>query len=638
MSNMSLKKKIIIFLGSTVVLFFLIGLPVTFYQTNKLKKHILDSKTQQFKKLLDTLVNNKTDVWLTNSLQIAKNPMIIKGVETNNRELCLQAINNFDKTYKTFTNFKNVKIQIIDKNSRSFVKSWNPDSFGEDESHYESYKNVLNTGKPLVTFEESPKGLLLKGLFPIKSNMNSIIGLVNFSGGLNSIKRILKKDDNIDFLYLLSDKYLNIATSLKNKDKIGNYVVSQKDFDKDFLKYCKSKNILNTKKENFILDKQYFTTTMDIKNFANEKIGVFIIGQKSSIVLEQLDNYYNVIKTLFGGFFIFFIMIIIALTTLTNIEIINPITCINDKINKIAKGDFRESFSNKLKSEFNQLGNALNKMLNELSSKITQIFNNANTVEEMSFELASASEQALASTNQITKSTYETNAAVETISSAVTEIGANLQQLNTNIESMSDYFTEIQEATAEGSSTVQRSVSSMDKIKNSSEAISNIVNVITEIAEQTNLLALNAAIEAAKAGEFGKGFAVVAEEVRKLAERSATAAKEITELITESSKQVIQGSKDIINTGDVLTKIVDKVSKTNDLVNEIRIASSEQAKGIEEIVDNTDNVLGLATMNSAATEQVSAAISAVANKAKGLEKISNSLKNQFDNFKIKSSV
>ncbi len=123
----------------------------------------------------------------------------------------------------------------------------------------------------------------------------------------------------------------------------------------------------------------------------------------------------------------------------------------------------------------------------------------------------------------------------------------------------------------------------MDGISQSSQEIEAIITVIDEIAFQTNLLALNASVEAARAGEKGRGFAVVADEVRTLAGRSADAAKEIKELIENSSLKVQDGSRLVHSSGKTLTEIIEAVNKVNTIVNEISEASAEQAGGIQEV-------------------------------------------------------
>ena len=158
----------------------------------------------------------------------------------------------------------------------------------------------------------------------------------------------------------------------------------------------------------------------------------------------------------------------------------------------------------------------------------------------------------------------------------------------------------------------------MGEINEASRRIADIIGVIDEIAFQTNLLALNAAVEAARAGEQGRGFAVVAAEVRSLAGRSATAAKEIKTLIQDSVKKVEEGSSLVTQSGENLQQIVGSVKKVTDIVGEIAAASREQSAGIEQVNKAVAQLDELTQQNAALVEQASAASQAMAEQARGL--------------------
>ena len=161
-------------------------------------------------------------------------------------------------------------------------------------------------------------------------------------------------------------------------------------------------------------------------------------------------------------------------------------------------------------------------------------------------------------------------------------------------------------------------VSTMDGSAESSRKIADIIGVIDGIAFQTNILALNAAVEAARAGEQGRGFAVVASEVRSLAQRSAAAAKEIKDLITDSVAKVNAGSAQVDNAGATIEEIVGSVKKVTDLIAEITAASQEQAQGIGQVSETMTQLEKVTQQNAAMVEEASAAAGSLEEQSKAL--------------------
>ena len=176
-------------------------------------------------------------------------------------------------------------------------------------------------------------------------------------------------------------------------------------------------------------------------------------------------------------------------------------------------------------------------------------------------------------------------------------------------------------AADKGGEVVRQAIEAMDEISKSSNQINDIIGVIDEIAFQTNLLALNAAVEAARAGEQGRGFAVVASEVRTLAGRSAKAAREIKDLITESVGKVSSGTQQVNDTGECLNDIINNVQQVTDMVNKITSASQEQSISIEEINKSVAQMDSFTQQNAALVEEAASASKSLEEQAADLVRI-----------------
>ncbi len=176
-------------------------------------------------------------------------------------------------------------------------------------------------------------------------------------------------------------------------------------------------------------------------------------------------------------------------------------------------------------------------------------------------------------------------------------------------------------AAENGQHVVETAINAMNELSASSKRIGDIITTIDEIAFQTNLLALNAAVEAARAGEQGRGFAVVANEVRNLAQRSATAAKEIKALINGSLSKVDSGVALVNQSGDALRGIVNAVSRVSSLMGEIAAASNEQTTGIEQVNKAVSQMDQVTQSNAAQTEELSSTAQSLAGKGEQLQRL-----------------
>jgi methyl-accepting chemotaxis protein len=254
---------------------------------------------------------------------------------------------------------------------------------------------------------------------------------------------------------------------------------------------------------------------------------------------------------------------------------------------------------------------SLEAMREKLTSIVSGIKTSAESISVAAGEIAQGNQDLSQRTEEQAASLQETAASMEELTSTVRNNTDNARQGSTLASAASA-------TAASGGEVVQQVVATMQDISSSSTKVTEIISVIEGIAFQTNILALNAAVEAARAGEDGRGFAVVAGEVRTLAQRSATAAKEIKDLIEASVSHVTNGSLLVENAGQTMGEVVRSVKQVTDIMGEIASASSEQTKGIEQVNVAVTQMDEVTQQNAALVEQATAAAQAMSDQAESL--------------------
>ena len=281
--------------------------------------------------------------------------------------------------------------------------------------------------------------------------------------------------------------------------------------------------------------------------------------------------------------------------------------------NAIAAGDLTQQIDINSRDQSSVLF-CMREMSNSLASIVTEVRGGTDTIATASRQIAAGNLDLSSRTENQASSLEETASSMEELTSTVKQNADNARQANQLANSASG-------VAIKGGKVVAQVVETMGSINASAKKIVDIISVIEGIAFQTNILALNAAVEAARAGEQGRGFAVVASEVRSLAQRSASAAKEIKTLIDDSVEQVDIGAKLVDQAGLTMKEIVESVQRVNDIMSEITTASNEQTAGIDQIniaISEMDNVT---QQNAALVEEAAAAASQLEDQASDLSQV-----------------
>ncbi|MBN2864550.1 MAG: hypothetical protein JXK16_00940 [Thiotrichales bacterium] len=270
---------------------------------------------------------------------------------------------------------------------------------------------------------------------------------------------------------------------------------------------------------------------------------------------------------------------------------------LNNSMQQLADGDLTIQLNNQMQGQAKTLVDNFNTSIEKQRVAMNDVMQVAQVVTHGVTNISSGN-------IDLASRTQESAAMIEETASAMEEMVATIQQNTENTQLANDLAVKTSDVASGGSEVMQKTITSMHNIKDSSQKIEEIVSIIDSIAFQTNLLALNAAVEAARAGEHGRGFAVVASEVRNLAGRSSDAANDIKKLITASVAEISTGAKLSEQSGDSLNQIVESIQEMKNMVSQVTLSSGEQSTTASEIGRAVSQMDSTVQKNAALVEQV----------------------------------
>jgi methyl-accepting chemotaxis protein len=283
---------------------------------------------------------------------------------------------------------------------------------------------------------------------------------------------------------------------------------------------------------------------------------------------------------------------------------------VSQAVGRVADGDLSQDLQLRAGDQSSVMA-AVRRMQDALRRTVATVRQGSDAVATASAQIAQGNQDLSARTESQASALEETAASMEELGSAVKQNADNARQANQLAQSASTVATQ-------GGEVVSQVVGTMKGISESSRKIADIISVIDGIAFQTNILALNAAVEAARAGEQGRGFAVVASEVRSLAGRSAEAAKEIKQLITDSVGRVEQGTTLVDQAGATMNEVVASIRRVTDIMGEISAASAEQSAGVSQVGEAVTQMDQATQQNAALVEEMAAAANSLRSQAQEL--------------------
>ena len=431
---------------------------------------------------------------------------------------------------------------------------------------------------------------------------------------MESIKTKIEKNFSVIDEIVKEEEALKIYREFKSewkdylKENSEILVISRKRLEKESDDKIKGSSL-----QKFILAKE---TLAKLNNLTNK-----IAKDSSESSNVQVASTISVIT--FATLIITGIILFLSFSTIRNI--VNPLRTAMDVVTQLSKGDFTVEIDITKNDELGKMLFSIHDMVEHLSGSILQIRKLSGEIAKSSAELGSVSANLNDSSQNMASSSEESSAAIEELTSSLDNVAhsigiqaRNMDEIDANIKSMNTAILEIKMAAdklshissdsakkaTSGEAIANGTIIAMDKIKESSSKITEIIGLISEISSQTNLLALNAAIEAARAGEAGKGFAVVADSITKLADRTVSGVKQIQNLIYSTEKAISEGYNKVGEVAGILKGIIASVNNINNSVSGVITAVNKQVENARKIASNAEKVTNLAKeIETASIEQ-----------------------------------